>query len=167
MIERERQRHREREKQAPCTGSPTRDLIPGPRIAPWAKGRRKTAKPPRDPQNWTWILVFGKCGLPHPLVPLEVQDPLSWTVGRWWQSGGTAPAWRRGTYAAPGERPPRFCLRFQITGIWTFHRPLPLPNCQPGGGQKRRPTLEHLTLLLKTEVLTQAQPYHRLLADPG
>ena len=27
--ERERQRHRQREKQAPCTGSPTWDLIPG------------------------------------------------------------------------------------------------------------------------------------------
>ena len=26
--ERERQRHRQREKQAPCTGSPTWDLIP-------------------------------------------------------------------------------------------------------------------------------------------
>ena len=28
--ERERQRHRQREKQAPCTGSPTWDSIPGP-----------------------------------------------------------------------------------------------------------------------------------------
>ena len=27
--EREKQRHRQREKQAPCTGSPTWDLIPG------------------------------------------------------------------------------------------------------------------------------------------
>ena len=27
--ERERQRHRQREKQAPCTGSPMWDLIPG------------------------------------------------------------------------------------------------------------------------------------------
>ena len=27
--ERERQRHRQREKPAPCTGSPTWDLIPG------------------------------------------------------------------------------------------------------------------------------------------
>ena len=27
--ERERQRHRQSEKQAPCTGSPTRDSIPG------------------------------------------------------------------------------------------------------------------------------------------
>ena len=27
--ERERQRHRQREKQAPCTGSPTWDSIPG------------------------------------------------------------------------------------------------------------------------------------------
>ena len=29
VTERERQRHRQREKQAPCTGSPTWDLIPG------------------------------------------------------------------------------------------------------------------------------------------
>ena len=28
-IHRERQRHRQREKQAPCTGSPTWDSIPG------------------------------------------------------------------------------------------------------------------------------------------
>ena len=27
--ERERQRHRQREKQAPCTGSPMWDLVPG------------------------------------------------------------------------------------------------------------------------------------------
>ena len=29
VIQRERQRHRQREKQAPCTGSPMWDLIPG------------------------------------------------------------------------------------------------------------------------------------------
>ena len=29
VRERERQRHRQREKQAPCTGSPTWDSIPG------------------------------------------------------------------------------------------------------------------------------------------
>ena len=29
LRERERQRHRQREKQAPCTGSPTWDSIPG------------------------------------------------------------------------------------------------------------------------------------------
>ena len=29
VTERERQRHRQREKQAPCTGSPTWDSIPG------------------------------------------------------------------------------------------------------------------------------------------
>ena len=50
--ERERQRHRQREKQAPCTGSPTWDSIPGLQDrAPWAKGRRQTAVPPRDPLN--------------------------------------------------------------------------------------------------------------------
>ena len=114
--ERERQRHRQREKQAPCTGSPTWDSIPGLQdralgqrqalnrcatqgslnsilfysnlfdsfwfdlilfdsnridlilsiwfdlilfngirsgvsgIAPWAKGRRQTTAPPRDPR---------------------------------------------------------------------------------------------------------------------
>ena len=29
VTQRERQRHRQREKQAPCTGSPTWDSIPG------------------------------------------------------------------------------------------------------------------------------------------
>ena len=47
--ERERQRHRQREKQAPCTRSPTWDSIPVSRIVPWAKGRRQTTAPPRDP----------------------------------------------------------------------------------------------------------------------
>ena len=49
--ERERQRHRQREKQAPCTGSPMWDSIPGLQIAPWAKGRRQTAAPPGDPDG--------------------------------------------------------------------------------------------------------------------
>ena len=47
--ERERGRHRQREKQAPCQepdGTRSRDS----RITPWAKGRRKTAEPPRNPQ---------------------------------------------------------------------------------------------------------------------
>ena len=48
--ERERQRHREREKQAQCTGSPMWDSIPGFQDGPWAKGRRQTTAPPRDPQ---------------------------------------------------------------------------------------------------------------------
>ena len=52
--ERERQRHRQREKQAPCTGSPMWDSILGLQVAPWAKGRRQTAAPPRDP----WLKVF-------------------------------------------------------------------------------------------------------------
>ena len=47
--ERERQRHRQREKQTPSTGSPMWDSILVSRIAPWAKGRRQTAAPPRDP----------------------------------------------------------------------------------------------------------------------
>ena len=37
--ERERQRHRQREKQAPCTGSPTWDSIPG--LQDHALGRRQ------------------------------------------------------------------------------------------------------------------------------
>ena len=61
MIERERereregQRHRQREKQAPCTGSLMWDSILGPRIVPWAKGRRQTAAPPRDPQPHRFV----------------------------------------------------------------------------------------------------------------
>ena len=51
-TQRERERERQREKQAPCTGSPTWDSIPGLQDrAPWAKGRRQTAAPPRDPKN--------------------------------------------------------------------------------------------------------------------
>ena len=44
--ERERQRHRQREKQAPC-----QEPDVGLRITPWAKGRRQTAAPPRDPEG--------------------------------------------------------------------------------------------------------------------
>ena len=45
--ERERQRHRQREKQAPCTGSPTWDLIPrSPGSRP---GPKADAKPLRHP----------------------------------------------------------------------------------------------------------------------
>ena len=39
---------RKREKQTPRTGSPTWDPRVS-RITPWAKGRRQTAAPPRDP----------------------------------------------------------------------------------------------------------------------
>ena len=46
--EREKQRHRQREKQAPCTGSPTWDSIPGLQDR---KGSRQTAAPPRDPNK--------------------------------------------------------------------------------------------------------------------
>ena len=42
--ERETQRHRQREKQAPCTGSPTWDSIPG-----LQDRGHQTAAPPRDP----------------------------------------------------------------------------------------------------------------------
>ena len=44
--ERERQRHRRREKQAPCTGSPTWDLIGSPGSRP---GPKAGAKPLRHP----------------------------------------------------------------------------------------------------------------------
>ena len=46
--ERERQRHRQRNKQAPCR-EPDAGLDPGTPGSPWAKGRRQTAEPPRDP----------------------------------------------------------------------------------------------------------------------
>ena len=52
MIEKETDR--QKEKQAPCReydaglypGTPSQDS----RTAPWAKGRRETAEPPRDPR---------------------------------------------------------------------------------------------------------------------
>ena len=46
MIITEREREREREKQAPCTGSPTWDLIPGLQDRP---GPKAGAKPLRHP----------------------------------------------------------------------------------------------------------------------
>ena len=47
--ERERQRHRQREKQVPFR-EPNAGLDPrDSRITPRAKGRRRTAEPPRDP----------------------------------------------------------------------------------------------------------------------
>ena len=45
--ERERQRHRQREKQAPCTGSPTWDSIPG--LQDQRPGPKAGAKPLRHP----------------------------------------------------------------------------------------------------------------------
>ena len=42
-IERERERDRQREKQAPCTGSPTWDLIPS--LQDRAPGPKAGAKP--------------------------------------------------------------------------------------------------------------------------
>ena len=48
MIERERVREREAGSMPGARhGTRSRDS----RIAPWAKGRRKTAEPPRDPQH--------------------------------------------------------------------------------------------------------------------
>ena len=50
--ERERQRHRQREKQAPCR-EPDVGFDPGSTgsLTPWAKGKRQTAAPPRDPEK--------------------------------------------------------------------------------------------------------------------
>ena len=49
--EREAETYRQKEKQAPCrepdVGFDSRDS----RITPWAKGRRQTVEPPRDPQE--------------------------------------------------------------------------------------------------------------------
>ena len=62
MIERERERGRQREKQAPCTGSPTWDLIPGLQD-PGPKAGVKPLRHPGFPHSsfWTWVhpLHFG------------------------------------------------------------------------------------------------------------
>ena len=47
--ERERQRHRQREKRLHAPGARRGIRSRVSRIAPWAKGRRQTAAPPRDP----------------------------------------------------------------------------------------------------------------------
>ena len=51
VTERERERGRDtgRGRSRLHAGSPTWDLIRVSRITPWAKGRRQTAAPPRDP----------------------------------------------------------------------------------------------------------------------
>ena len=61
--ERERQRHRQREKQAPCTGSPTWDLIPG--LQDHALGQRQAlnrcatqGSPRRDLKKKYFIYLF-------------------------------------------------------------------------------------------------------------
>ena len=56
--ERERQRHRQREKQAPCTGSPMWDSIPG--LQDRALGQRQAlnAAPPRDPSEAVSITIL-------------------------------------------------------------------------------------------------------------
>ena len=71
--EREDQRHRQREKQAPCTGSPTWDSIPG--LQDRALGQRAGAKPLRHPgipaifyidnhvickKGWVFVFFFFK-----------------------------------------------------------------------------------------------------------
>ncbi|XP_072634016.1 serine/threonine-protein phosphatase 6 catalytic subunit isoform X4 [Canis lupus baileyi] len=54
MRERERQRHRQREKQAPCTGSPTWDLIPG--LQDRALGQRQAPNRCATQRSLEWVL---------------------------------------------------------------------------------------------------------------
>ena len=49
--ERERQRHRQRESRLHAPGARRGIRSRVSRIAPWAKGRRQTAVPPRDPKE--------------------------------------------------------------------------------------------------------------------
>ena len=49
--ERERERQRQRENQAPCTGSPTWDLIPGLQDRALGQRQAPTTAPPKDPIN--------------------------------------------------------------------------------------------------------------------
>ena len=55
--ETERQRHRQKEKQAPCTGSPMWDSIPGLQDRALGQDRHQTTVPPRDPAK-----DYSKCG---------------------------------------------------------------------------------------------------------
>ena len=57
--ERERQRHRQRqrEKQAPCTGSPTWDSIPG--LQDRALGQRQALKPLSHPEIPIFTAAIG------------------------------------------------------------------------------------------------------------
>ena len=54
--ERERQRHRQREKQAPCTGSPTWDSIPG--LQDRALGQRQA--PNRGATRGSLLIFYNK-----------------------------------------------------------------------------------------------------------
>ena len=66
--ERERQRHRQREKQAPCTGSPTWDLILG--LQDRALGQRRA--PNRRATQESLILFFKSLRAPRWLSQLSI-----------------------------------------------------------------------------------------------
>ena len=83
-TERERQRHRQRKKQVPCTGSRRGIRSWVSRIAPWAKGRRQTTAPPRDP--WFGFKVVST--LSAGVCKQELGAPLD-TLQR-----GRLPSWR-------------------------------------------------------------------------
>ena len=81
--ERERQRHRQREKQAPCTGSPTWDSIPG--LQDRALGQRQAlnrcatqGSPKLETLKSTFICdfspgdLFGISNLQPPGIPLHL-----------------------------------------------------------------------------------------------
>ena len=64
VTERKREREREREREAETQAEGEAGSMQGARhgtpsqvfrIAPWAKGRRQTAVPPRDPENLNFL----------------------------------------------------------------------------------------------------------------
>ena len=87
-----RLRHRRRDKQAPCRlHARSRDS----RIAPWAKGRRQTTEPPRDPlslscetmklqsqsNQWLSNRVFWIAGIPQSFWSLNPSSPATLAGG--------------------------------------------------------------------------------------
>ena len=73
-----RERERERERGRDTGGGRSRLHAPGARrgtrsqnskIAPWAKGRRQTAEPPRDPQAAWLLIVIQQILVEHHCVP--------------------------------------------------------------------------------------------------
>ena len=81
MIDRERERERggqaetqEEGEVGSMLGAPRGTRSLDSRIAPWAKGRRQTAEPPRDPQNVNFLKrnFIAICCNPNEL-PLELK----------------------------------------------------------------------------------------------